>query len=304
MLGEVKLAEGTASVQGSIAYVPQTPWIYPGSMIDNIILNSPFEPIWYETVIQACALKDYGHISLESLSGGMRSRIALARAAYSRADIYLFDDAFAALDGQTRSHIINELILKLLDGKIRIICGGDGRLGNVLSLDGFMYDTRRQSMAITNTAATTIKKKIECNDEELKSGSVKWKTYFEYFSNGCGILGFIILILVNVICQVSFSGADYYLRIWTSEDPPADSMTIYGVIICILFCTSFLRTVLFFRVCLNSSVNIHDKIFSTVTKAHQEFFLSYGKSFEANTNSDSKILIIQNTNCLLISNFR
>jgi hypothetical protein len=276
MLGEVKLDEGTATVEGSIAYVPQSPWIYPGSMKDNIILNSTFEPVWYESVIEACALKDYGHISLESLSGGMRARIALARAAYCRADIYLLDDPFAALDGHTKSHIIEELLLKLLDGKIRIICGGDGRLGTILSLDGFLFDTRRQSMAITNTASADIQKKLECNDEELRSGSVRWRTYWDYFSSGCGIFGFILILLVIITFQLSFSGADYYLRIWTTDDAPKESMSIYGGIIGILFFTSFLRTVLFFRACLKSSVKIHDNIFSTVAKAHQEFFLNYG----------------------------
>ena len=48
-----------------------------------------------------------------TLSGGQKARIALARALYSEADIYLFDDPISAVDAKVARHIFNEAILPL-----------------------------------------------------------------------------------------------------------------------------------------------------------------------------------------------
>lgn len=56
-----------------------------------------------------------------NLSGGQRSRIALARALYNEADIYLFDDPLSALDPRVSMFIMDEAIVKYLKGKTRIL---------------------------------------------------------------------------------------------------------------------------------------------------------------------------------------
>lgn len=45
-----------------------------------------------------------------NLSGGQRQRISLARAVYSNADIYLFDDPLSAVDSQVGKHIFDHVI--------------------------------------------------------------------------------------------------------------------------------------------------------------------------------------------------
>jgi ABC-type multidrug transport system fused ATPase/permease subunit len=72
--------------------------------------------VWYDTVIQACALKkdlelwtfgdqtEIGERGI-NLSGGQKQRIQLARALYKNSDIYLLDDPFSAVDAHTGSHL-------------------------------------------------------------------------------------------------------------------------------------------------------------------------------------------------------
>jgi len=52
-----------------------------------------------------------------NLSGGQRARIALARAVYADADVYLLDDVLSAVDAQVGQHIFEKCILGILRSK-------------------------------------------------------------------------------------------------------------------------------------------------------------------------------------------
>jgi len=45
-----------------------------------------------------------------SISGGQKARISLARAIYSEADIYLFDDPLSAVDPQVAKNIFTQCV--------------------------------------------------------------------------------------------------------------------------------------------------------------------------------------------------
>jgi len=89
-LGELSKASGTVNVKGSIAYAPQDPWTFHGTIQENILFGRPHHEPWYSQVIEATALeKDLQNFSLgdatvigergTSLSGGQRARVSLAR---------------------------------------------------------------------------------------------------------------------------------------------------------------------------------------------------------------------------------
>ncbi|URE01084.1 ABC transporter transmembrane region [Musa troglodytarum] len=134
VLGEMRIIQGFILSHGSIAYVPQVPWILSGSVRDNILLGDNFDTIRYREVLQACALDvdislmtggDLAYIGEKgvNLSGGQRSRLALARAVYSDSDIYLLDDILSAVDSQVASWILHRTILgPLMNQKTRILC--------------------------------------------------------------------------------------------------------------------------------------------------------------------------------------
>lgn len=57
-----------------------------------------------------------------TLSGGQKTRISLARAIYADKDIYLLDDILATLDVKVAKHVFQHVILGLLRHKTRILC--------------------------------------------------------------------------------------------------------------------------------------------------------------------------------------
>ena len=77
-------------INGSIAFVPQVPWLFPESVRNNILCGRKFEPLWYAQVIEACGLGiDLANIQFSdealvgdkgvTLSGGQQARVNLAR---------------------------------------------------------------------------------------------------------------------------------------------------------------------------------------------------------------------------------
>ena len=115
-------------VNGIISYTPQTPWIINDTIIGNIILNRNYEEEIYKHIINICELEkdiialqgsDYTEIGDKgvNLSSGQKIRISIARAAYSRSDIYLFDDPFSSLDPSIRNSIFRKVIKGYLKSK-------------------------------------------------------------------------------------------------------------------------------------------------------------------------------------------
>jgi len=98
ILGDLTIREGSSPKSHSRAYVPQMPWTALGTVRDNILFGKPYDEALYRKVLHACALEpdlklmdngDHMWIGEQggNLSGGQKQRIALARAAYSCADL-------------------------------------------------------------------------------------------------------------------------------------------------------------------------------------------------------------------------
>ncbi|GAV86836.1 ABC_tran domain-containing protein/ABC_membrane domain-containing protein [Cephalotus follicularis] len=128
ILGEVPKLSGTLRVCGSMAYVPQKPWIQSGKIEENILFGNQMDRERYEWVLEACSLKkdleilSFGDQTVIgergiNLSGGQKQRIQIARALYQGSDIYLFDDPFSAVDAHTGSHLFKEVLLGHLSSK-------------------------------------------------------------------------------------------------------------------------------------------------------------------------------------------
>lgn len=57
ILRELPPTAGNINVCGRIAYTSQEPSIFAGSIRQNILFGRAFDAVWYDKVLEACALK-------------------------------------------------------------------------------------------------------------------------------------------------------------------------------------------------------------------------------------------------------
>ncbi|XP_058060711.1 probable multidrug resistance-associated protein lethal(2)03659 [Anopheles bellator] len=121
LLGELPIQNGTATIYGDISYGSQEPWLFTGTVRNNILFGLPYDRQRYQTVVRHCALStDFQQLPDgdktvvgergTSLSGGQRARVSLARAVYNNASIYLLDDPLSAVDAHVGKHLFDEVI--------------------------------------------------------------------------------------------------------------------------------------------------------------------------------------------------
>uniref|UniRef100_A0A1L8DV41 Putative peptide exporter abc superfamily protein n=2 Tax=Nyssomyia neivai TaxID=330878 RepID=A0A1L8DV41_9DIPT len=132
ILGELPSSSGAIDVNGVVSYASQEPWLFSGSIRQNILFGQPMEKRRYREVVKRCALeKDFSLFANgdktivgergQSLSGGQKARISLARAVYRQAAIYLLDDPLSAVDTHVGRHLFDQCMRNFLRGKVVIL---------------------------------------------------------------------------------------------------------------------------------------------------------------------------------------
>ncbi|XP_074600378.1 ATP-binding cassette sub-family C member 4-like [Brevipalpus obovatus] len=131
-LREIHTKSDQMLINGKLSYASQEPWILNTSIRENILFGKPYEEDRYKKVLSATTLDrdikilHYGDLTLAgergvALSGGQRARLALARAIYHEADIYLLDDPLSAVDAQVARQIFERCIKDFLKSKIVVL---------------------------------------------------------------------------------------------------------------------------------------------------------------------------------------
>ena len=57
LLSELQPSSGRVNINGRLSYTSQEPWLFSASLRDNILFGNEYDPVRYNAVIDACALK-------------------------------------------------------------------------------------------------------------------------------------------------------------------------------------------------------------------------------------------------------
>ena len=144
-IGGVDLRDMTVSeLHSRVAAVPQKAFLFSGTIADNLRVGKPdATPEEMDAALQTAQAK--GFVSalpdgIESMvsqggnnfSGGQKQRLAIARAVIRRADSYVFDDSFSALDLATDARLRAGIAQSLGDKNIIIVAQ---RIGTIMNAD-------------------------------------------------------------------------------------------------------------------------------------------------------------------------
>lgn len=352
ILKELPLKGGSILLNGQVAYVRQQPWVFGGSIRQNIIFGKPYEEAKFDKIARVCSLdKDLnlfpdGDLTMigergVTLSGGQKARVSLARALYSDADVFLLDDPLSAVDSEVSREIFNNCILGYLGDKTCILVthqlqylnkthqivvldqGKVKAVGTLKELEDMKIDftkcvkveekseekvkgqqedkeKRHDKIGHRNDIKAEISKseagayKLFFKEEKRKMGSVGLKLYLRYFKAGTNWFGVLLLAFFLISAQGLHFVADLWLAWWadaeeaenqysvggvasnvtyvTSVLGTSKSAAIYGAIVAILVIFSMVRALFCFRVMVNASKRLHQKMLHAVIKAPISFF--------------------------------
>jgi len=152
LVGGVDARELTpAALARAVGYVPQRPYLFSGTVATNLAFGRPEateDDMWaaLETA-QATGFVRAMPQGLDSpiaqggsnVSGGQRQRLAIARALIARPDLYVFDDAFSALDNATDAALRAALVPWTAGATVLIVAQRVGTIRHadrIVVLDG------------------------------------------------------------------------------------------------------------------------------------------------------------------------
>ncbi|PTE07501.1 ABC transporter ATP-binding protein [Mesorhizobium helmanticense] len=132
------------SLRGSIAYVSQAPYLFEGTIRDNIRYGRPSATdAEIERAAQQAAADDFIRQQPDgydtpvgengvTLSGGQRQRVSIARAIVRNAPILLLDEATSALDNEAEARV-QQALTQVMEGRTTIVIAH--RLSTVVNAD-------------------------------------------------------------------------------------------------------------------------------------------------------------------------
>ncbi|CAD5111387.1 DgyrCDS701 [Dimorphilus gyrociliatus] len=311
LMGELSLSSNTQFNNSfQYAYAAQEPWIFHGTIKENILFHSDYDEERYKTVLNVCCLeKDLerfpnGDLSFVgekgvTLSGGQRSRISLARCVYKEADVYLLDDPLSAVDLKVGKGLFYDCIRTFLKDKIvilvthhsayferadKILILNKGKtifLGDYENFQKLENDINLSYLKEEDSKISVDKflikdKGTEENEETFRVNLSDMKAYRTYFTSGKNLL-LISTIFFSLLINPLKIYSDYLLSTLTtnSDKDKTSQETIFITYLCLLFAifiVDFLRNYLALSFTTSAGENLHNKLFQRVLNSKLDFF--------------------------------
>ncbi|KAJ3171261.1 hypothetical protein HDU88_008299 [Geranomyces variabilis] len=267
IIGEMTKVSGKTHVYGSVAYAPQQPWIQTGSIRQNIVFKNAHDEARLNTAVRVCGLDadvelfasgldtELGEHGI-NLSGGQKSRVALARAVYQECDIYCLDDPISALDSQVGGEVFNDCIKGALAGRTRLLVthhlhllrevdkiivldGGnvaeEGTFTELMERDGVLA-TLMQDYQLDDLKEDDDEEEAERVEEEAVKpqasqaaadglivkedrviGAVAWPTYKAYMDAAGGFVYAFSAVFTFTFACACMAMSQYWLVFWTEQ---------------------------------------------------------------------------------------
>ncbi|KAJ3122663.1 Multidrug resistance-associated protein 4 [Physocladia obscura] len=314
ILGEMSPLNSTTKIavrSQKIAYCTQTPYILSGTVRDNVTFGLAYDSARFVEVIKVCAMDrdlemfSNGELTVigergVTLSGGQRARLALARAVYSDADLYLLDDPLSAVDTKVGKHLFEECICKFLAGKTRVLVThqlqfarrGDGDVvvleqGKVAARGSYV-DVIKAEGSVFAAAMKDLEVKASDDGDDgvdnlvVEQSNNPEKTVFviEDAVNDLAKTKEIVVgtspLIIKEEVATGLVMTDYFLSRWSLKTN-ADQRWIgnVGIFLALALGTltiSLVRAELFFQYCINSSEGLFRKMLHSVYRSPMSFF--------------------------------
>ncbi|KAK0715060.1 P-loop containing nucleoside triphosphate hydrolase protein [Lasiosphaeris hirsuta] len=345
IMGELLLDKGTVDLtEDSIAYCAQAPWLRNASIRENVLGGSEFgyDAAWYSRVMHACALdKDFTAIpdwdqhtigsGALTLSGGQKSRLALARAVYSRKKLTILDDVFSGLDHKTAGFVFDQLLgdrgilrqpgqtvilttnlahfLPRADAVSTLESGILRTVENAAALsmsegqDILTSEALSVSSSTPHGAASTQQGQFQSaitkaddlpSNENRKGGD---STLYLYYLRSVGLVIAGIFLAGSTTLAGLNRMPQVWLRIWTEHGTSNDTALYFGIYIVFgvagIVCAGFTLGYYFLVFMPSSAKNLHHRILETVLRAPLYFFTKVDSGITINRFSQDLSLVDQ-----------
>ncbi|CAD5125739.1 DgyrCDS13948 [Dimorphilus gyrociliatus] len=238
LLKEIDIEYSKRIIGGNISYSSQEPWIFNGSIRDNILLEEEYFELKYNTILSSCCLNvdisnlTDGDATLVGerglmLSGGQKARINLARSLYKEADVYILDDPLSALDARVCQQVYQKAIktflaekavilvthrLNLIRNKDRVLFLENGRQKFIGEYDDFKKTavSLNQPEVVNSVSTKSLlskktKSEAKLKEENIKYGKVGIDVYWVYLKSGRAL----IAMLASILLLTGFSYNTY-----------------------------------------------------------------------------------------------
>lgn len=313
IIGENNCISGNRYLHGSVAYVSQVPFVQSATLKDNVLFGKPYNEVKFQQALRVSALLDdlklfpnremteIGEKGI-TLSGGQRMRVSIARAVYQDADIYIFDDPFAALDMHVGKYIFESCLLTLLKHKLVVLVTNGlqytSECNKVILVEDMKIKLREplteeernkpkwqrlesehKTLNAGELPEVTIPSQplvVQSSLQEEKAlGDVPLSVYYEWIKAAGGFRAALLITITYPVAQICNISSTVWLTRWSNSVEQESDLYFLYVYLAINFAYTvlvYLQTVAVYRCGLEASRTFFIKLFRAIVAAPMHFF--------------------------------